>query len=360
MRIGVVCLALAVAPAVSAKELKPKFGHRIDGILHADLASEHDRQECRETIKRMITACRSNTNFVSNTEARKYPACLPVFRQQAENCAAHFRAERIKCDWSGRVRIDDFDGFGCTVTEAGTQEDGEQERNPDIAPAYRLMQTRTRTNVRSGPGTDYAKTGLLNAGEQVQVTGETGDWVRIEAPAGGAAFVHGSLLVMPEARGSTRAPSLSPMCDGMPEGSQCWREISNKPDCFIWDDYSRTNQSITWSGLCSNNVTAGPGTLRYEWNDLFVEGKGTLSENGEPVGRWSWHHSDRTKSEGPYKDGKRHGRWVFRYTDGDITEMEGSYKDGKRHGRWLVRFADGDVLGRENGKPVCGGFLPAC
>ena len=52
----------------------------------------------------------------------------------------------------------------------------------------RVMQARTWTSVRSGPGTDYEKIGLLE-------TGEASDWFRIEVPQGGEAFVHGSLLI---------------------------------------------------------------------------------------------------------------------------------------------------------------------
>ncbi len=63
----------------------------------------------------------------------------------------------------------------------------------------RTMQASTRVNVRSGPGTQYGKIGLLEAGEEVLVTGEAGEWARIEGPGGGEAFVHASFLVDPAA-----------------------------------------------------------------------------------------------------------------------------------------------------------------
>ena len=56
------------------------------------------------------------------------------------------------------------------------------------------MRARVRANMRSGPGTEYGKVGLLEAGEEVRVTGEAGTWLRIETAAGDQAFVHGSLL----------------------------------------------------------------------------------------------------------------------------------------------------------------------
>ncbi len=344
MRIATVCLALALAvtPAASAKELKPKFGHRVDGILYTDLATDLDRQECRETIKRMIASCRANTNFVSNTDARKYPGCLPIFREQAESCAAHFRAESVKCGWSGRVQIDDFDGFRCTVTETGVQESGERERQPGVAPADRLMQARTRTNVRSGPGTDHARVGLLDAGERVRVTGEAGEWLRIEAPGGGAAFVHGSLLVPPGSRNA--AAALSPKCAGMSKGAECWIEFANRPGCHVFDPYYDPPETAIWSGACRGGLAVGQGTWGYENASGSGQATGTL-ERGKLQGHWVRHwvsrYADGYSEEGPYVDGKMHGRWVIRWADGDVGE--GPYVDGKMHGRWVIRWADGDV-----------------
>ena len=40
-------------------------------------------------------------------------------------------------------------------------------------------------------------------------------------------------------------------------------------------------------------------------------------------------------------DGKRHGRWVWRFADGDVAE--GAYVDGKQHGHWVMRGSDGDI-----------------
>ena len=42
--------------------------------------------------------------------------------------------------------------------------------------------------------------------------------------------------------------------------------------------------------------------------------------------------------EGSYVDGKRHGHWVLRYSNGSV--YEGSYAAGKRHGLWVERYAD--------------------
>ena len=180
--------ALLMAGTISAKELKPKFGD-IDGLYYTDVAG--NREACRQAIRNKIALCRQNTNFESNTKNRKYKGCLPIFRQQAQSCVVHFRHQMSKCNLSGAARITDFTGFSCTAT-ATVVEEGD---GPDIAPLDRRMTARTGSNLRAGPGTNHRIVGSLRTGQDVQVTGRTGDWLRIAAPGGGTAFVHGSLLV---------------------------------------------------------------------------------------------------------------------------------------------------------------------
>ena len=64
----------------------------------------------------------------------------------------------------------------------------------DVVVINRLMRAVKRSNLRSGPGTHYNKVGLLEVGQQVRVTGEVGDWLRIKTPSGNTAFVHAPLL----------------------------------------------------------------------------------------------------------------------------------------------------------------------
>ena len=103
----------------------------------------------------------------------------------------HFRHQTSKCDLSGAARITDFTDFSCEVTKTVVQEGG----GPEISPLDRRMKARTGSNLRAGPGTNHRVVGSLRTGQEVQVTGRAGDWLRIAAPGGGAAFVHGSLLV---------------------------------------------------------------------------------------------------------------------------------------------------------------------
>ena len=56
------------------------------------------------------------------------------------------------------------------------------------------MKARTLVNLRAGPGTNHPVVGALSSGQEVQVTGRAGDWLRI-ALQGGTAFVHGQFMV---------------------------------------------------------------------------------------------------------------------------------------------------------------------
>ncbi|MCY4500508.1 MAG: hypothetical protein OXE57_02980 [Alphaproteobacteria bacterium] len=384
LRFPMACMALLLAPlaAAEAKELKPKFGD-IGGVFYTEVSG--DREACRQAVKAKIALCGQNTRFESNTKNRKYAGCLPIFEQQAESCAVHFRHQMSKCNLDGSARITDFTGFSCEVTATVVEEGGETEGAPGIAPADRMMQARTRTNVRSGPGTDHARTGLLEAGEQVHVPGGAGAWLRLAARGGGAPFVHGSLLVPPAPQGRDAAAGPSPKCAGMSKGFECWRELANRPGCYVFDSAYGPGRT-TWSGACEGGVAVGDGTLGWESSHvsieatgLFVSGKehghwvlrfdnGAVWEghfvDGKEHGHWVWREADGTVREGPYVDGKEHGQWVIRRADGGVWEgpyvdgqwhghwvlrsangrvEEGPYVDGKRHGHWVIRHADGKV-----------------
>ena len=212
-RIGRVCLAALLAaavsvPAASAKELKPKFGN-IDGVYYSDVSG--NREACRQAIRNKIALCRQNTSFESNTKNRQYAGCLRIFRRQAESCATHFRHQMSKCDLSGAARITDFTGFSCEVTRTVVEDGG----GPGISPMDRRMRARTGSNLRAGPGTNHRVVGSLRTGQEVQVTGRAGDWLRIAAPGGGTAFVHDSLLVAMAGQGQEQAGRKGPESDSV-------------------------------------------------------------------------------------------------------------------------------------------------
>ena len=55
---------------------------------------------------------------------------------------------------------------------------------------------------------------------------------------------------------------------------------------------------------------------------------------GKSMGHWvEREDSVRSVSEGPYVEGKRHGKWVWRFPNG--AAGGGSYVNGKKHGHWV-------------------------
>ena len=316
-----VCAALSVVLLVpgmaSAKELKPKFGD-IGGVYYTDVSQ--NREACRQAIKNKIALCRQNTSFVSNTLDRKYPGCLPLFRQQAGVCADHFRSEAYKCQGAGSARIGDFTGFACTVTATVVEEGGEPERGPDIAPMDRRMKARTRVNLRAGPGTNHRVVGSLAAGQAVRATGRAGDWLRIAAPGGGTAFVHGDFIVasagqeqQPQDRGPAAGPS--PKCAGMGERAKCWREFANRPGCYAFDSLYDPSATVTWSGACADGLAVGRGTWRWKSLGRFGEETGAMVR-GKRQGMWGFRPDSGGRDEGLYVNGEKHGKWVFRLANG--------------------------------------------
>ena len=44
----------------------------------------------------------------------------------------------------------------------------------------------------------------------------------------------------------------------------CWMKLQNKSDCWVWNWYPGTNETVTWSGLCKAGQVDGKGKL--VWN----------------------------------------------------------------------------------------------
>ena len=86
------------------------------------------------------------------------------------------------------------------AADKGSGEAREKLRFLAAAPAeaYRassVMRAVKRSNVRAGPGTSYAKVGLLEVGERVRVVGRSGNWFRLQPTSRQPAqFVYGPLL----------------------------------------------------------------------------------------------------------------------------------------------------------------------
>ena len=130
-----------------------------------------------------------------------------------------------------------------------------------------------------------------------------------------------------------------PKCQGMPEGSSCWQEISNKPDCYVWNTHFNPSRDVEWSGECSGDTAHGRGLLHWSGADSSFQGTGEIV-HGKRQGHWVRRWADGSVSEGPYVDGKRHGHWVSRNADGS-TDWEGPYVNGEENGHWVIHYTNG-------------------
>ncbi len=145
------------------------------------------------------------------------------------------------------------------------------------------------------------------------------------------------LLLAPLASAGAEAPN--PKCAGMSEGAECWIELADRPDCYVFNHYYDPTDTVTWFGECQDGLAVGPGTLGRESADGSDQATGTLVR-GKRHGQWVLQNDDRVMG-GSYVEGKRHGQWVIRATDGGVGG--GPYVDGDQHGQWVIRAGDGSV-----------------
>ncbi len=119
-----------------------------------------------------------------------------------------------------------------------------------------------------------------------------------------------------------------------------------KSKCQVWDPNPQLEETVTWSGSCTNGRAEGRGTAQWskasvpierdegEWRDGRQVGKGIQTwstgryegelSNGEPNGRGVL-TLQKLRYEGEFRNGKPNG--VGRLTAGSET-VQGTWKDG--------------------------------
>ena len=137
-------------------------------------------------------------------------------------------------------------------------------------------------------------------------------------------------------------------CRGKPKGSECWMELDNQPDCYVWDLSLQPETTVTWTAECAESLAQGTGTLKWAWDGGKKTSKETgRLESGKYHGRWKERDSNGHVHEGPFEQGKQHGKWAIQWADddGDLSgnRMEGTYVQGKRQGLWTARWTDGTI-----------------
>ena len=141
-------------------------------------------------------------------------------------------------------------------------------------------------------------------------------------------------------------------CVGQSKGAECWMELANQAGCYVWNDNLQKDETVTWTGECSDGLAQGNGVLTSVYGEDQGEATDTgLLRSGKRHGHWVKREADGAVYEGPFVNGKRHGHWALRYADGAV--YEGPAVEGRLHGRWTIRDADGNVseVTYVNGEP---------
>ena len=146
-------------------------------------------------------------------------------------------------------------------------------------------------------------------------------------------------------------------CTGKPVGAGCWMALVQQPECYYWNPSLKKDQSATWTGKCSGGAAHGKGQLTWTYTvrdslDFTETGSGHVRK-GKLHGRWVFQDQNGYVDEGAYVDGNRHGEWVahrgydkyrsscvhgtLQYAEMTVRDegkkSEGPYSNGKRHGK---------------------------
>lgn len=184
-----------------------------------------------------------------------------------------------------------------------------------------------------------------------------------------------ALALSIEAEEELEVPEILPeeTCAGKQRGSECWRELTSQPQCYVWDEYYFETRTVTWSGSCSHRVARGKGTIT--WFTPVYRGDGIRLEDsaetatgrlkrGKFHGQWTFNDEWGLVSEGTYQNGKKHGHWI-RHHASNLRDR-GEFVDGKREGTWLkmidescwsITYRQGDeVASRQTEASKCQGW----
>ncbi|WP_423928430.1 toxin-antitoxin system YwqK family antitoxin [Candidatus Palauibacter sp.] len=134
------------------------------------------------------------------------------------------------------------------------------------------------------------------------------------------------------------------ICGPEPSPSGCWRAVADHPECYVWVS-KNLDQTVTWSGECSDGYAQGTGTIGLKYGDLVPPTPDRTAHgllvDGKRQGSWVIRFGPARSWEGPFVDGMKHGLWVEPRENGRVAE--GLMLHGKRHGDWVHRESDGTV-----------------
>ena len=118
--------------------------------------------------------------------------------------------------------------------------------------------------------------------------------------------------------------------------------ITDGNGCKIANPSPKPDETVMWSGVCSDGFAQGPGVV--QWFEAGKPGatyKGALAR-GAPSGQGKLTMPDGATYEGGWLDGKQDGSGKYSAPGG--ARYEGEWKDGAPNGRGIMYGASGEVL----------------
>jgi uncharacterized protein YraI len=223
-----------------------------------------------------------------------------------------------------------------TVSQTGT--------TTTSVPASASTSAKSNGNLRSGPGTTYARTGGVTAGQMLEITGQAADGGWYQLADGN--WISSILVVNPPASApvveAPAAPALPAAAPAAPSGG----------GAASWDDAMQEAMKV-WQDRIDLNTTKTCGHFEYKLTDVRRR-KSLWLYNREYVAQGEWlmvFVEVKNISPGTSHFGQFGPRLVMLTQDGIMSQMTGDFKASAyagwmfQHGRFYEDINPGQVLG---------------
>ena len=120
-------------------------------------------------------------------------------------------------------------------------------------------------------------------------------------------------------------------------GEKMEEDVSIYDDNFVYSARKivKTNYDLNLNEVCSEGIhyfKTEEAALSWFNRQTYIFPDGNLT---------AWYENGQKESEGPCKNGKKHGKWIEWYEDGPKFS-KGTYKNGNRDGKWIRYHENGE------------------
>jgi len=121
--------------------------------------------------------------------------------------------------------------------------------------------------------------------------------------------------------------------------------------CRVWNAHPRPNETVRWSGDCSDGLANGRGVLRWFLNDQILEHDAGEFIDGKANGEFVTILADGSRYEGQRRNSGREGRGAMTFAGGN--RYEGEWRRDKFEGQGTYTWKSGTRYEGEwrEGKP---------